>query len=100
MKVVLSAEASDRLEDQVRYIASSGAPAAADRLRLRVLDFLENHLALFPRTGKHIPGRELWETWIPGTRLVVWYRIDDGELLVVTVWHAAQDRSPAAAREG
>jgi plasmid stabilization system protein ParE len=93
MKVVLSAEASDRLEDQVRYIQNSGAPAAADRLRLRVLDFLENHLAHFPRTGTHIPDRDLWETWIPGTRLVIWYRVKDRQLDVVTVWHTAQERS-------
>ena len=100
MKVVLSTEAAIRLEDQIRYIARSGAPAAADRLRQRVLDFLESHLARFPRTGAYVADRDLWETWIPGTRLVVWYRIMHGKLYVVTVWHTAQDRLRDPSNDG
>jgi plasmid stabilization system protein ParE len=100
MKVVLSAEAAIRLEDQIGFIARSGSPAAADRLRLRVLDFLETHLAHFPRTGVYIPKRDLWETWIPGTRLVVWYQIRREQLYVVTVWHTAQDRLRDTSNDG
>ena len=91
MKIVLSPEAVERLEDQVRYIATN-APRAAEHLRLRVLDFLENHLAYFPRTGHRLAREDLWEAWIPGTKLVVWYQVTDDRVVIVSVWHTAQDR--------
>jgi hypothetical protein len=34
----------------------------------------------------------IWETWIPGTRLVVWYRFTADELQIIRIWHSAQDR--------
>ena len=92
MKFVLSPEAVERLEDQVRYLKEAHAPAAAERLRLRVLDFLENHLAHFPRTGHRLSRHQLWESWIPKTNLVIWYQVAGDQVRVVTVWHTSQDR--------
>ncbi len=93
MKLELSREATERLEDQIAYLVDAGSPRAADRLRERVTSFLSNHLAHFPRTGRRLERGDLWETWIPRTRLVVWYRIEQDRVLVATVWHASQDRS-------
>jgi plasmid stabilization system protein ParE len=93
MRVELSREAAERLEMQVRYLQAAGAPGAAERLSQRIMFFLEKHLARFPRTGRWLRDADLWEVWIPGTRLVVWYRLSNDVVVVVTVWHASQDRS-------
>jgi plasmid stabilization system protein ParE len=95
MNVVLSPEAAERLEAQIAYLRDVGAVAAAERLRTRVMQFLSRHLAKYPRTGRRLRERDLWEMWIPRTRLVVWYRIESERVLVVTVWHTSQDRSAA-----
>jgi plasmid stabilization system protein ParE len=95
MNVVLSPEAAERLEAQIAYLRDVGAVAAAERLRTRVMQFLSRHLAKYPRTGRRLRERDLWEMWIPRTSLVVWYRIESERVLVVTVWHTSQDRSAA-----
>lgn len=92
MKVVVSAEAAAQIEWQVRYLHKVGATAAAISLQRRVLDFLMNHLTSFPRTGTYLAHKNLWEFWIPGTRLVVWYAVHDETVSVVTVWHTSQNR--------
>ena len=95
MKVVLSPEAVERLEAQVAFLRGAEAAAAAERLRTRVMDFLSNYLAHFPRTGRSLKDRDLWEIWIPRTRLVLWYRIEHESILILTVWHTSQNRSAA-----
>jgi plasmid stabilization system protein ParE len=61
------------------------SPEAVERLRARV----------FPRTGRSLKDRDLWEIWIPRTRLMLWYRIEHERILIVTVWHTSQNRSAA-----
>ena len=95
MNVVLSPEAVERLEAQIAYLRDAGAEAAADRLRTRAMQFLSKHLANFPRSGRRLKERDVWEMWIPRTRLVLWYRIESERIVVVTVWHTSQDRSAA-----
>ena len=95
MKVVLSPEAANRLESQIAYLRDVGAEAAAERLRKRVMTFLSKHIAQFPRTGRWLDDRDLWEMWIPRTRIVLWYRIEREHIEIVTVWHTAQNRSAA-----
>ena len=92
MKVVVSPEAAERLETQIAFLRDAEAFDAAERLRVRVMSFLANHLARFPRTGRPLKDRNLWEMWVPRTRLVLWYRIEQEQIVVATVWHASQDR--------
>jgi plasmid stabilization system protein ParE len=65
-------------------------------LRERVLSFLQKHLARFPRTGRRLKDRDLWEMWVPHTRLVLWYRIETDRIEIATVWHTSQDRGSTA----
>jgi plasmid stabilization system protein ParE len=92
MKVIVDPVAADELEAQVDYLLAQGAPVAAAKLKARFDAFLEVFLATLPRTGRYVPERALWETWIPDTRLVVWYRFTDDELHIVRVWHTSRDR--------
>ena len=68
---------------------------AAARLKSRVMSFLKETLADFPGIGIPIQHRELYEVWIPGTQLVVWYRSSADAIEIARVWHAAQDRTNA-----
>jgi plasmid stabilization system protein ParE len=92
MKVTLDPQAAAELELQIDYLLQHGAARAARKLAERCDAYFENVLAAHPRTGKEIREKEIWETWIPGTRLIVWYRLAHQEIQIIRVWHAAQDR--------
>ena len=90
--VRLTPEAERALGDQVDYLVAKDAPMVAHAMAARVETFLTQTLAAYPRTGRHIVERDLWETWIPNTRLVAWYLFDANELTVLTFGHTAQER--------
>lgn len=85
-------EAQARLAAQLDYLIERGAIGPAQQLKSRVHSFLNNTLLPYPATGRFLHARDLWESWIPGTRLVLWYVFDDAELVIITFWHTAQDR--------
>lgn len=95
MNVVLSPEAAEGLAAQIGFLRDAEAFDAAERLRVRMMGFLSNHLARFPRTGRWVKSRDLWEMRVPRTRLIIWYRIEPERIVVATVWHASQNRSTA-----
>lgn len=68
---------------------------AAKRLSARVKALQRDYLAVYPATGIFLDPRGLWETWVPRTRLVVWYRFTGTEVQVARIWHAARDRQSA-----
>ena len=93
MRLVIAPSARRDLANQLGYLVDQGAARVAVRLERRLTAFLTDTLAAYPRSGTFIGTRYLWETWVPKTRLVVWYRFTADELQIVRVWHTAQDRS-------
>jgi plasmid stabilization system protein ParE len=81
------------LQSQIDYLSDQGAHAAADRLLMRVQDFIAQFLTQHPKAGVFLAHRDLWETWVPRTRLVLWYRFTDDALQIVRIWHVAQNRA-------
>lgn len=92
MRITFDPQAAVDLETQIDYLIDRNATQAAGRLKLRCEQFFENFLSRHPRTGKYVAEKAIWETWIPGTRLVVWYRFTSAELQIIRIWHVAQDR--------
>lgn len=92
----MTPEAERTLGSQLDYLVARGANRAATHLAARIERFVSSTLSAFPRTGRYIPERELWESWIPGTRIVAWYVFTDVELVVITFWHSARDRQGSA----
>ena len=92
-RIRLMPEAERTLTAQLDYLLERHATTAAQALKTRVERYLTGSVAQFPRTGKFIGEHGLWETWIPRTRLIVWYSFDDDEVAIITFWHGAQDRS-------
>jgi plasmid stabilization system protein ParE len=89
---VLDRQAEADLDAQLDYLIQRGAVNAAERLSARVKSFLCEFLTAHPATGVFLDHRGLWETWVPGTRLVLWYRFTETEVQVARIWHTARDR--------
>jgi plasmid stabilization system protein ParE len=87
-----TAEAEARLEDQIKYLIEQDARQAAKVLLERVTAFIERTLCARPAIGRYLPDRQVYEFWIPRTRLVLWYRYDDTTVTIISVWHTAQNR--------
>lgn len=92
MRIVIAPSAKRDLLRQLGYLIEQDAAEAAVRLEARLSDFFESTLSRFPRIGTYLAHRGLWETWVPRTRFVIWYRFSDDELQIVRVWHTSQNR--------
>ena len=92
MRIVIAPRARRDLASKLGYLVDQGAAGAARRLERRITSFITRTLARHPGTGNFIDHRDLWEIWIPRTRIVVWYRFTRDELQIVRVWHTSQDR--------
>lgn len=94
MKVVFTPTATRHIESQLEYLVSKGAVSAAIAARERITSFVSDFLVRYPRTGRFIPERQIYEIWIPRTRFVVFYRIERGNVLtILAFFHTSQDRS-------
>ena len=92
LNVVWSSFAKRRLENQIDYLIEHHAPQAARQLEQRVSGFVNSTLAYFPNNGRELIEQNMFETWIPGTRLVIWYRFTASDLEIINVWHTSQNR--------
>jgi plasmid stabilization system protein ParE len=87
--------ASAALSRQIDHLISVHALQAARALESRVQTFISGTLCHFPFAGTHIPERDLYECWIPGTLMIVWYQVTDNEIMIAMFWHTAQNRNPS-----
>ena len=85
MRLVIAPRARRELGNHLGFLADQDAVSAAQTLEARIEAFLQHRLAPFPRMGTHLGHRDLWEIWIPDTRIVLWYRFSTDELQVVRV---------------
>ena len=92
MKIALDPEAIDDLIGIYRWIAQD-SPAAARAVVERLLDSIE-HLGSFPNMGR-IGRDEATREWpVPRLPYIVVYEVaaERNELLVLAIFHGAQDR--------
>lgn len=99
MRVVYSPTARRQIRSQLAYLIAQGAIAAATRARRRVLGHIRTFLAVYPKTGKFIEEKGVYEAWIPHTRYVVFYRVTGDTLRILALFHTSQDRSGFDPRE-
>lgn len=87
-------------EAQIEYLLSVGAVEPAQKARERVLSFIDNFLARYPKAGRFIPEQSIFEVWVPRTKYVLMYRIENTDVLrILALFHTSQDRSTFAAGE-
>ena len=89
MKVEWSRRAIDDIDLLQEHI-SEDDPVAAERVALRILHNVNVLLANSPEMGRpgRVPGTR--ELVIPGTPYIVPYRVKDGVIQVVRVYHSAR----------
>ena len=79
---------AEHLQMLHQYIADDN-PAAADRLIERVLEAAER-LAQFPRMGRQGRVSGTRELVLPGTQILLAYRVHKNDVQVLAVLHAAR----------
>jgi plasmid stabilization system protein ParE len=80
------------LARQFDYLLDHDAGPAARKLKQRLHSFIEKTLCRFPNVGTHIADRGIYETWVPGTKYVLWYTVTDEAVTIAMLWHTSQDR--------
>ena len=95
MRVIVTPRAQADIDHQYEWGLTRFGETTANETFARVRQFIEVSLEAHPRTGKLLPRPNLYESWIPKTPFVVFYRVDDdaNTVWVLALFHAAQDRS-------
>ena len=95
MKVVFTPRAEADLARHLDYgIQHFGRPVAERTLR-RLITYLDPFLVTYPRTATFHPEIDAFETWVPKTPFVIFFRLhpEHDILRVLAIFHHAQDRS-------
>lgn len=90
LEVVWSPLARTRLH-QIRTYIEKDKPEAAERMAIRIVAVVEA-LRFHPYLGRPATGEGLRELIIGGTPFIVLYRVRGKRIVIVTIWHAAQER--------
>ena len=77
MKVVVTPRADEDIAHQHEWGVARFGKKVTDRIYGRVQSFLLHSLAQNPRSGNRVsPSSDIYETWIPRTPFVLFYRIE------------------------
>ena len=94
MRVLFTETAAGQIEAQITYIATKGSVEAALRIKDRILSFIYGFLTVYPEASRFIEEKAIYEAVIPHTNYVLFYRIEEPDILrVLAVFHGAQERS-------
>lgn len=94
MKVLFTETAASQIETQIAYIATEGSVDAALRVKDRILSFIYGFLTVYPKASRFIEEKAFYETMIPRTNFVLFYRLEEPDILrVLALFHARQKRS-------
>ncbi|WP_420236510.1 type II toxin-antitoxin system RelE/ParE family toxin [Telmatobacter bradus] len=89
MKVLWSASAIRHLHQVVEYIADD-TPRGAHALRRKIFDTVER-VGTMPFSGREGRVTETREAVVPGTANIVVYRVQEQQVEVIGIWHAARE---------
>lgn len=95
MKIVYTPRAERQIEILLAIgFERFGARVAAQKIR-RLRSFMRLTVGQFPRTSRYHMDIDAFETWIPGTPFIVYYRLEEAAKLirVVAVFHHGKDRA-------
>jgi plasmid stabilization system protein ParE len=84
MKLVFHPAARADLDEQLDFLAARMGGDVAERHRVR---FETSMLTIqqFPYTSRYHRRRSIYETWIPRTRFIAFYRVFEDERIVLVL---------------
>lgn len=95
MKVVYTPRAEADLVRHFNYGVERFGRGVAERTLARLSGFLDPFLVTYPRTARFHREIDAFETWVPKTPFVIFFRLEpeNDTLRVLAIFHAAQDRT-------
>jgi plasmid stabilization system protein ParE len=95
MKVIVTPRAEDDIANNYAWGQRAFGKPVADRTFARLRKFIEVSLASHPRAGRPQLDENLYESWVPRTPFIVFYRVDNPAqtVWVLAIFQHAQDRS-------
>jgi plasmid stabilization system protein ParE len=94
-KLIFHPEARQDLKDRIEFIAGRVGWTSANRQLARAQASFKS-IEQFPRASKYNKRRDVYESWIPKTRLIVLYRVLEQDKVVYVL--AIIDHSRNTAR--
>lgn len=91
MEIVWSPLARARLREIRAYVAQD-KPQAAERLAVRIVAVVEA-LRTHPHLGRAGVEPGIRELVIGGTPYIILYRVQGRQVIISTIWHAAQQET-------
>ncbi len=93
MIVRWSSDAMEDLVGMLEYLQKVD-PAMADNLAHRI-EQADKYIELFPRAAYHDKDTDTYERYVPKTRVILVYRIDEeaGDIVIIAAFHTS--RHPA-----
>lgn len=94
MRVVYTPRAAAQLARHLAYGIDHFGTAVATRTVKRLRSFVRLTITRFPRASRYHASIDAFESWVPGTPFVVYYRYsaNDEIVTVIAIFHHAQDR--------
>jgi toxin ParE1/3/4 len=92
VEIVWSPLARVRLEE-IRAFVAQDKPVAAERLAMRIVAVVEA-LRIHPYLGRAGAEPGIRELVMGGTPYLILYRLRGKRVVILTVWHAAQHKTP------
>jgi plasmid stabilization system protein ParE len=89
MKLVLTVPFRDELRHEFQFIKVAN-PRAAEMVRTRIMQAVQR-LKQFPESGRawRRPGK--WELVIPGIPYLVIYKLEEDEVVILSLFHTSRD---------
>ncbi len=93
MSIIYSPDFQRQIAAQYEYGSQRFGAATAARTYRRTISYIENNVQNYPRTGQWRPDIACFQTWVPKTPFVVFYRIAGPNLEVLAMFNGSQDYS-------
>ncbi len=94
MRVLFTETFARQLEAQISYIAKKASVDVAHRMKDRVLNHVFAFLSANPEASRFIQEHAIFESVIPNTNYVLFYRLEEPDILrILALFHDRQQRS-------
>jgi plasmid stabilization system protein ParE len=93
MSVVYTLTFQRQIAAAYEYGSGRFGPATAGRTYRRTIAHIENTVQIYPRTGRWLPEIKCYQSWVPRTPFVIFYRASGEDVEVLALFNGAQDLS-------
>jgi len=93
MSVIYSPEFQRQIASQYEYGLQRFGSTTATKTYRKTISYIENTIQAYPRTGHWRADIACFQTWVPKTPFVIFYRTAGADLEVLALFNGSQDYS-------